>query len=154
MLRLYRMNTSFRFAEISDIDALLPLMHDFYSFERLPYDEARLRRLLAQLIKDRNLGRLTVFEDAHQLIGYMVLGFGFSLEFHGRNCLLDEFYVKPERRQQGTGHAAVAFAIQTCRELGIKAVHLEADHFNLRGHEFYKSLGFKDHDRHLMTKWL
>ena len=148
------MEVSFRFAEVSDIDRLLPLMRDFYLFERLQYDEVRLRDLLRRLIQDKNLGRLILFEVSHQLIGYMVLGFGFSLEFHGRDCFIDEFYVKPERRQQGVGQAAVEFALQTCRELGIKAVHLEADHFNERGHEFYKRLGFKDHDRHLMTRWL
>jgi ribosomal protein S18 acetylase RimI-like enzyme len=147
------MEASFRFGVISDIDRLLPLMRDFYSFERLPYDETRSKHLLAQLIEGRDLGRLVVFEDAKQLVGYMVLGFGFSLEFHGRDCFIDEFYVQPEQRQQGIGRAAVGFAIETCRELGIKALHLEADHFNTRGHEFYKRLGFKDHDRHLMTRW-
>ncbi|HWY69343.1 MAG TPA: GNAT family N-acetyltransferase [Terriglobales bacterium] len=148
------MNASFRFAEMSDIDGLLPLIQDFYSFEHLPYDEARLKRLLTELIEDKNLGRLVLFEHSRQLIGYMVLGFGFSLEFHGRDCFIDEFYVRPDRRQQGIGSAAVDFARQTCRELGIRALHLEADHFNTRGHEFYRRLGFKDHDRHLMTRWL
>ncbi|PYY17867.1 MAG: GNAT family N-acetyltransferase [Acidobacteria bacterium] len=154
MLRLYRMNVSFRFGRLSDIDGLLPLMRDFYSFERLPYDETRLKSLLTELIEDKNLGRLILFEHCQQLAGYMVLGFGFSLEFHGRDCFIDEFYVKPERRAQGIGRVAVDFAIKTCRELGIEAVHLEADHFNTRGHEFYKRLGFRDHDRHLMTRWL
>src|SRR5207237_3766985 len=148
------MSFSFRLAEVSDVDGLRPLIEDFYSFEHLRYDETRLRLLLGKLIGDRNLGRLVLFEDFEQLVGYMVLGFGFSLEFHGRDCFIDEFYVMPERRQQGIGQAAISFAIQTCRELGIKAVHLEADHFNLRGHEFYRRLGFKDHDRHLMTRWL
>src|SRR5205823_2097477 len=147
------MNASFRFGEISDIDRLLPLMQDFYFFERLTYDEDRLRRLLADLSKNGNLGRFILFEESQQLVGYMVLGFGFSLEFHGRDCFIDEFYVRPERRGQGIGEAAVDFAIQTCRAVGIKAMHLEADHFNARGHEFYKRLGFKDHDRHLMTRW-
>jgi GNAT superfamily N-acetyltransferase len=148
------MDATFRFAEVSDIDSLLPLMQDFYLFERLSYEEARLRGLLTQLIEDQSLGRLLLFEHSSELIGYMVLGFAFSLEFHGRDCFIDEFYVKPQWRQQGIGQAAVNFAIQTCRELGIKALHLEADHFNVRGHEFYKRLGFKDHDRHLMTRWL
>jgi GNAT superfamily N-acetyltransferase len=84
----------------------------------------------------------------------MVLGFGFSLEFHGRDCLLDEFYIQPKSRSRGVGTAAINFAVQTCRDLGIRAVHLEADHFNVRGHEFDKRLGFKDHDRHLMTLWI
>lgn len=145
---------SFRFAEVRDIEPLLPLMRDFYGFERLPFEETRQRELLSQLVQSPDLGRLILFEHAGQLVGYMVLGFGFSLEFHGRDCLLDEFYVVPEHRSKGIGRAAVEFAIATCREMGIRAVHLEADYVNTRGHEFYKQLGFKDHKRHLMTLWI
>lgn len=105
-------------------------------------------------MQDPNLGRLILFEHAGELLGYMVLGFGFSLEFHGRDCLLDEFYVVPEHRSKGIGRAAVEFAIAMCRKMGIHAVHLEADYVNVRGHEFYKKLGFKDHERHLMTLWI
>lgn len=148
------MNPFFRLATPDDIGGLLPLMLDFYTFERLLYDEERLRRLLSDLISDQSLGRLIVFESDDNLVGYMVLGFGFSLEFHGRDCFIDEFYVLPTHRCKGIGQAAIGFATELCRSLGIKAVHLEADHFNVRGHEFYKRLGFKDHDRHLMTLWL
>lgn len=93
------MGTSFRFGDIGDIEQLLPLMQDFYAFERLPYEETRLRKLLEELIRNKDLGRLIIFDDADELVGYMVLGFGFSLEFHGRDCFIDEFYVRPERRQ-------------------------------------------------------
>jgi GNAT superfamily N-acetyltransferase len=129
-------------------------MRDFYVFERLPFEETRQRELVSQLVQSPELGRLILFEHVGQLLGYMVLGFGFSLEFHGRDCLLDEFYVVPEHRSKGIGRAAVEFAIATCREMGIRAVHLEADYVNVRGHEFYKQLGFKDHERHLMTLWI
>jgi GNAT superfamily N-acetyltransferase len=148
------MDVTFRLAVDSDIDRLLPMIRDFYEFERLPYDAALLRKLLSLLIVDDRLGRLIVFELQNDLIGYMVLGFGFSLEFHGRDCLIDEFYVRPEHRSRGIGAAAVEFASKLCRDLGIEAVRLEADHTNVRGHEFYKRLGFKDHPRHLMTRWL
>ena len=148
------MATSFRFATPHDIERFLPLMHDFYVFERLSYDEGRQRDLIGKLLADENLGRLIVFESREQLLGYMVLGFGFSLEFHGRDCLIDEFYVVPEHRSKGIGKEAVEFALEACRKLGIAAVHLEADYVNVRGHEFYKRLGFKDHERHLMTRWL
>ena len=129
-------------------------MQDFYLFGRLPYDSARQRRLLSELIENRDLGRLILFEQSENLVGYMVLGFGFSLEYHGRDCLIDEFYVVPEHRSKGIGQAAIEFAVRVCREAGIKAVHLEADHVNVRGHEFYKRLEFRDHERHLMTRWL
>jgi len=148
------MTAKFRFAAIADVHRLLPLMRDFYAFEHLPYEEARQAKLVSELIQNGNLGRLILFEDDASLVGYMVLGFGFSLEFHGRDCLLDEFYVVPEHRSNGIGRAAVDFAVGECRKLEIKAVHLEADHVNVRGHEFYKRLGFKDHERHLMTLWI
>lgn len=148
------MTSQFRLATIDDLPRLLPLMRDFYAFERLPYEEARQAGLASELIQNGNLGRLILFEENASLLGYMVLGFGFSLEFHGRDCLLDEFYVVPVHRSKGIGRAAVDFAVAECRKLGIKAVHLEADHVNVRGHEFYKRLGFKDHERNLMTLWI
>lgn len=145
---------SFQFAETRDVERLLPLMRDFYVLERLPFEENRQRQFVLQLIQNPALGRLILLEQAAEQVGYMVLGFGFSLEFHGRDCLLDEFYIVPQHRSKGIGRAAVEFAIATCREMGIRAVHLEADHVNVRGHEFYKRLGFKDHERHLMTLWI
>jgi GNAT superfamily N-acetyltransferase len=148
------MSISFRLGIAGDFDVLLPLMRDFYEFERLLYDEALLRNLLEGLISDRRLGRLIVFDSGDSLIGYMVLGFGFSLEFHGRDCFVDEFYVRQEWRSKGIGGQAIEFAAKACRDLGIEALHLEADFVNVRGHEFYKRLGFKDHQRHLMTRWL
>ncbi len=145
---------SFRLATAADIPALLPLMRDFYAFERLPFDEERSRRLLAQLVADERLGRVLLFESAGTLAGYLVLGFGFSLEFHGLDALLDEFYVAPAHRSQGIGAQAIDEALRICREAGIAALHLEADHFNERAHAFYRRRGFKDHERHLMTRWL
>ena len=148
------MAINFRFAGQADSAALLPLMKDFYAFERLQFDADRTSALLLQLIENQQFGRLILFDESGSLVGYMVLGFGFSLEFHGRDCFIDEFYVVPAYRSRGIGQAAVAFAVEVCRSEGIKAVHLEADHINVRGYEFYKRLGFKSHPRHLMTLWL
>jgi GNAT superfamily N-acetyltransferase len=141
----------FRPATPADISALLPLMRDFYSYERLPFDAANSERLLNELIADPGLGRLIIFEDAGALIGYMVLTFGYSLEYGGRDALIDEFYVLPAQRAQGLGTQAIQHAIALCRELRITNIHLEADYFNARVHEFYKRLGFRDHERHFMT---
>jgi ribosomal protein S18 acetylase RimI-like enzyme len=149
---------TFRPATHADIDALLPLMRDFYSFEKLPWDAPRTRRLLNNLISDPRLGRVILIHSAAAppptLIGYLVLTFGFSLEFHGRNALLDEFYIAPSHRSAGIGSQALDHAIALLRDEGIAALHLEADHFNDRGHAFYLRHGFRDHPRHLMTKWL
>jgi GNAT superfamily N-acetyltransferase len=143
--------TTFRFAEIGDVPALLPLMREFYEYERLAFDAARTEQLLRELIGDESLGHVIVFEEANVLVGYMVLTFGYSLEFGGRDALIDEFYVVPAERGAGLGTAAIEHAKQICRARGISKIHLEADYVNGRVHEFYKRLGFRDHERHLMT---
>ena len=84
---------NFRRAEIEDIPFVLPLMRDFYTFERLTFDEQRSGLLLQQLIADDTLGQIILFEQSDRLCGYMVLTFGFSMEFHGQDALIDELYV-------------------------------------------------------------
>jgi GNAT superfamily N-acetyltransferase len=84
----------------------------------------------------------------------MIVGFGFSIEFGGKDALLDELFLLPQFRGLGLGSEAIAFAISLCKQDGVAALHLEADHFNERAHDLYLRLGFKDHKRHLMTKWL
>jgi ribosomal protein S18 acetylase RimI-like enzyme len=141
----------FRFAQAHDIAALLPLMRDFYEYERLPYDAARTEGMLRELMSDERLGRVILIEEADALVGYMILTFGYSLEFGGRDALIDEFYVRPEARGKGIGCHAITHVTELCRQRGITKIHLEADYFNERVHEFYKRLGFRDHERHLMT---
>lgn len=129
-------------------------MREFYAFEKIPYDEKRASQLLTLLIEEPRNGRLVLIDDAAELAGYMIVGFGFSVEFGGRDALLDELYIRPESRGRRFGSAAIAFAISLCQAEGIEALHLEADHFNTRAHDLYLRLGFKDHKRHLMTKWV
>ena len=142
---------TFRFAAVDDIPGLLPLMRAFYDFERLAFDATRIERMLRELMGDSSVGHVIVFEDANALVGYMVLTFGYSLEFGGRDALIDEFYVVPAARGGGVGTAAIEHAKQICRARGVSKIHLEADYVNARVHEFYKRLGFRDHERHLMT---
>jgi ribosomal protein S18 acetylase RimI-like enzyme len=38
--------------------------------------------------------------------------------------------------------------------LGVHTLHLEVERKNVRAHHLYRKMGFEDHDRYLMTKWL
>jgi GNAT superfamily N-acetyltransferase len=141
---------SFRRAAAVDIPALLELQQRFYANEGYPYDRATMHRGMRELIANDSLGRLFAFGDP--IVGYLVLTFGFSLEFGGRDAFVDELYVDDASRGQGLGTLALQVAEDACREAGIGALHLEVEHVNARARALYERSGYTAHDRHLMTK--
>lgn len=142
---------TFRDATPDDLDTLADLHAAFFREEGYPVDEPRARAAIAELLANRSLGGIVIVgENA----GYFVLGYGYSLEFYGRDAFLDELYVVPEARRQGLGRAALQFAEGVCREDGIRALHLEVEHAKPDTYRLYEGTGFEDHSRHLMTKLL
>ncbi|MBC8041985.1 MAG: GNAT family N-acetyltransferase, partial [Rhizobacter sp.] len=106
------------------------------------------------LVTDGTLGRVYLIMADETIAGYLVLTFGFSLEFHGRDAFIDEFFIREEFRSRGLGSAALKFIEDDCRKMGIEAVHLEVDHINARGQSLYRRWGYTDHRRFLLTKWV
>ena len=137
-----------------DLEDLLPLMREFYAGERLPFDEAVLRRALAKLWLEPLHGAVWLARVEGHPVGYGVLCCGFSLEYRGRDAFVDELFVRPDRRNAGIGGHILDAMEAACRESGIEALHLEVDHDNPDGRRLYVRRGFVDHERHLMTKWL
>jgi GNAT superfamily N-acetyltransferase len=86
--------------------------------------------------------------------GYVVLTFGYSLEFNGHDAFVDELYVEEGHRGKGLGGLAVRLAEDTCRTMGVRALHLEVDRENHRARAVYEKAGFEDRDNHLLTKRL
>ena len=148
------MEANFRPAEAADFDALLPMIRALCEQDGTPFDEARVRRALALGIADESLGRVWLIEWAGEPAGYLVLTFGFSLEFGGRDAFIDELYVRDEFRGRGLGRRAIELAERACRERGVGALHLEVERANTGAQELYRRSGFRDHDCYLMTKMM
>ena len=148
------MEPSFRVAEPSDADALVEMMRGLYEHDRTPFDEPAHRAALAQLLADDSYGLAYVMSLDGEVAGYVVITFGFSLEFRGRDAFIDELFVKDEFRGRGLGAAAIRFAEGVCRGRGVRALHLEVERANAGAQSVYRKAGFKDHDRYLLTKWL
>lgn len=148
------MSFSIQPVENKKVPALLELMQEFYQFEHLPFDVNVLNDCIHELISDERIGIIRFILSDNEVIGYFVLTFGYSLEFHGRDALLDEFYVKENFRYRGAGTQCLKYIEQFCKEQNIKAVHLEVDTDNLAAKDLYHKNGYKDHNRYLLTKWL
>lgn len=137
-----------------DEPRLLTLMQEFYALEHLQYQVDIARRALRELWSNPAFGRVYLIQSEAGIAGYVVLTFGFSLEFRGRDALVDELYVRESHRGQGLGTACLGWIEDICRAEGIHALHLEVDHTNRRAKKLYHRVGYRDHDRHLLTKWL
>ena len=141
---------TFRRAAVDDVPALLALHERFYREEGYPYAHAAMERALRELIANAAYGRAFVAGDPP--VGYLLVTFGFSVEFGGRDAFVDELYVADEARGQGLGSEALQVAEEACREAGIHALHLEVEHENPRARALYERNGYVAHERHLMTK--
>jgi ribosomal protein S18 acetylase RimI-like enzyme len=146
----------FRPAVEGDEQALLRMMRNLAEQEPGPYyfDEPVVRDALRKFLASPELGQAWVFFDAETPIGYIVLTFGYSFEFHGRDSFIDELYIEPQYRRQGIGRRAMQFVEERARELGVNAIHLEVDQGNDPAAALYRLAGYDDHSRFLMTKWL
>lgn len=144
---------SFRRAALDDLPALLALQAEFYAHEGYPWERVRAERVMRELLGEPLYGLLFAAVADSAIVGYLVVTFGFSLEFGGRDAFVDELYVEESARGRGLGTEALRVAEQACAEAGIHALLLEVEHVNPRARALYERSGYVAHDRHLMTKW-
>jgi ribosomal protein S18 acetylase RimI-like enzyme len=146
------MEPALRVAGDADLDLVVDFMRRYNAADGLPFDEARARDALGGLIGDRVSGVVWLICDGTMPVGCIVLTFGYSLEYHGRDAFIDEFFIQPSHRGRGWGRQALQFMEDASRELGVHALHLEVTHANTGAQKLYRKFGFEDHDRYLMTK--
>ena len=148
------METSFKQAEMSDMEILMEFIREFCEVDHHPFDDSSLRVALTKIVSDDSLGRVWLIQHNSEAIGYIVLTFGYSLEYRGREAVIDEIYILESHRGQGIGKRAIEFVEEGSPSLEIKALHLEVERENIAAQRFYQKVGFEAQDSYLMTKWI
>jgi ribosomal protein S18 acetylase RimI-like enzyme len=146
--------TTYRLATLTDLYILLELVQEFHQIEHLPFDEKLDHDVLEQFLNNASFGQAWLIQRETEVIGYIILTLGFSLEFRGRDAFIDEFYVRPEYQNQGIGTKTLAFIETSLMSLGIRAIHLEVDFENPNAQRLYRKTGYQGHNRFLLTKWI
>lgn len=134
-----------------ELPELLDMLRRFYVEDRIPLDEPRVRRGLEQLLADAALGAVLFAEAEGERVGYLVLGWCFSIEQGGRHVLVDELYLEPAARGRGLGAALLAAACDWARGQGAEVVRLEVNRHNPRAKALYLRHGFRDDDRDILS---
>lgn len=145
---------TFRRVSVDDTETLLSLMREYYAYDHLKFDSRVAYKSLKQLLGNESLGCVWLIEEADYPVGYFVVTFWFSLEFHGKAAFLDELHIGAGYRGRGIGKRALAFAQEYCASQGVRALRVEVEHANIQALNLYNKSGFREHPRHLMTKWL
>src|ERR1700693_942989 len=119
------MQIDLRSATPSDLDVLATLVSEYYAFDGLRYDDRLTRRALLELINEERFGRIWLLELEQLPIGYLILTFGFIVEFHGKHAVIDEVYLRRPYRGRGYFQTALVFVEAFCRQLEIRCLRLE-----------------------------
>ena len=141
---------------MADLDALFHLMRQLYADDpgATSLQEAEVLAPLTELLTSPSYGRVYVAMLDNLVVGSMIVCFGFSLEFRGRDAFIDEFVIDRDHRSQRIGSELLEFVVSDVSRYQIRALHLEVHSDNRRAADFYRGLGFRSNQRHLMTRWL
>jgi GNAT superfamily N-acetyltransferase len=148
------MEPIFRTATDADAELLLGMMREYYAYDGHAYDGARARVALLTFLREPSFGRARIICDAETPVGYIVLTFGYSLEYLGRDAFIDEFYLRESYRGRGWGRKTLEFVENEARASEVRSIHLEVVRANTTAKEVYRRAGYTDHDHFLMSKWI
>ncbi|KNG92371.1 GNAT family N-acetyltransferase [Pseudaestuariivita atlantica] len=110
---------------------------------------------IAPLLDGGPLGAVYLIGPARAPLGYLVVTFGWSVEFGGMDCFLDEIFIRPAIRGRGIAFEAIGDLCRTLKEAGVRAMHLEVDGADDSAQRLYSRTRFQRRDRYvLMTRML
>jgi ribosomal protein S18 acetylase RimI-like enzyme len=138
-------------ARASDLSRLLPLVAAYYAYDSIEYDAGTLRAALAQLLKAKSLGRVWVIDSGRGLAAYAVVAFSYDLEFGGREAIITDLFVSERYRRRGLGACLLNAIMRFCRRAALYEIELHVTRENRDALAFYKSFGFKDRKRTVLT---
>ena len=132
-------------ASPEDLDALLPMVEQYWRFEAIEgFEIGRMRKILGRVLDDASLGRAWVATVYGEPAGYLLAVYVFSLEHQGITAEIDEFFVVPQHRGLGLGAKMLAAAEMQFRTEGCTNVSLQIGRSNEDARRFYRSHGFED----------
>lgn len=145
------MTPKLRLGTADDVSLLVELMSEFYAEAGYEAERGRAARAFAGLIENEHAGRVWTIEAEFEVVGYVVMTLGYSMEYGGRDAFIDDLFIRPAFRARGYGKAALDEVRAAAVKLGVRALHLEVGRDNESAQALYRRAGFVDTDRQLLT---
>lgn len=132
---------------------LLPLVAAFHAEEGIALTDAAREQAVLPLLDGIPHGSAYLIGPPRAPIGYVIVTFGWSVEFGGLDGFIDELYVRPGVRGRGIATEVLLSLPRALADAGLRALHLEVRTNNPSAQGIYAKAGFRLRDGyHLMTR--
>lgn len=149
------MSAALTLAGPDHLDRLVPLVAAFHAEQGLDSTESDRLSALQPLLDGIPHGTIYLIGPPRAPIGYIVVSFGWSMEFGGLDGIIDELFIRPGVRGRGIASEVLITLPKALAGAGLKALHLEVDTNNPNAQKLYTKAGFRVRDGyHLMTRRL
>ncbi|WP_299626597.1 GNAT family N-acetyltransferase [uncultured Tateyamaria sp.] len=149
------MSAALTLATPAHFDRLIPLVAAFHAEEGLTLSDDQRSAAIMPLLEGIPHGAAYLIGPPRAPIGYIVVTFGWSVEFGGMDGFVDELFVRPGVRGRGIASEVLISLPRALAGAGLKALHLEVGTDNEGAQRIYSRAGFRLRDGyHLMTRML
>ncbi|WP_050602228.1 GNAT family N-acetyltransferase [Ruegeria sp. 6PALISEP08] len=149
------MSAALRLARPEDLDRLMALVTAFHVEARIEQDADKTRNALVPLLEGIPHGCVYLIGPGRAPLGYIILTFGWSVEFGGMDGFVDEIYIRPAVRGRGIATEVLLDLPKALAGAGLTALHLEVDRTNEAAQKLYLRTGFRPREKYmLMSKVL
>ncbi len=143
------MSAALTLAKPEHLDRLAALCEAFHAEEGIKLDDDARRAGLAPLLEGSPYGVAYLIGPPRAAIGYIVICFGWSVEFGGLDAIIDELYVRPGVRGRGVASEALIALPNALSSVGLRAIHLEVDRDNAAAIKLYRRAGFTLREKYM-----
>jgi ribosomal protein S18 acetylase RimI-like enzyme len=137
------MSAALHLAKPDDLDRLSTLVAACHTEVGLNSTEETRRTGIAPLLDGVPHGVAYLIGPARAPMGYVIVGFGWSVQLGGMNGVLDGIYLRPAVRGRGIATEILVALPKALAGAGLVALNLEVDPANERALRLYTRAGFK-----------
>lgn len=143
------MSAALTLGQPEHLDKLLSLVEAFHTEAGIK-STAKMRRAgIAPLLDGVPHGCAYLIGPPRAPIGYIVITFGWSVEFGGLDGIIDELFIRPGVRGRGIASEALTALPRALAGAGLRAMHLEVDRDNAAAIKLYRRAGFTPRDAYM-----
>lgn len=144
------MSTKLHLAGAADMDRLLTLTAAFHAEMSIETDLELRRRALGPLLDGCPHGAIYLIGPQRAPVGYVIISFGWSVEFGGLDGFVDELYIRPAVRGRGMATDVLYSLPRALKDAGLMALHLEVDRADEATQRLYRRAHFEPRPRYML----